>query len=126
MIGHAHADASRSGRYRGVECGRGLEKQRERPGPEARREARAAGRESTELLRNLRHVRGDERQRSIARTPLGRKDTRHGVRAERIDGKAVEGVGRQSDDSPALERSGGLLEERRVGTQGIDAEPFQK
>ena len=120
MRGDPDADGAAAPEEARRQIVRGAQDEGQRTGPEGLGETRGAVGTVAGHARDRAGIAGDQRQRHLFGSPLGRKDPIDRGRIARIAGQPVEGLGRIGDEASASQERRRLLDDLGLGMERVD------
>jgi hypothetical protein len=123
-LGYAESEVAGVGGDAEGESAAGFDDDGERAGPELFCKAVEGGVDLAGELVGLGDLGDEEREWLVAGAGFELVDAVDGLEIDWIDGEAVEGVGRESDDVTAVEAGDDVVDERGLGLFGMNTEGF--
>jgi len=123
-FGNAEGEVAGVGGDAEWEAGAGLDDDGEGPGPEFFCEAVEGGVKLAGEFVGLGDLGDEEREGLVPGAGLELVDAVDGAEIDRVDGEAVEGIGRERDDVAAVEAGDDVADERGFGLVGMNTECF--
>ena len=123
-LGNAKGEVAGVGGHAKGELAAGLDHDGEGAGPELLGEAVEGGVELAGEFVGLGDLGDEEREGLVPGAGLELVDAVDGAEIDRVDGEAVEGIGRERDDVAAVEAGDDVADERGFGLVGMNTECF--